>query len=401
MIKKIFIWLEANIWKHFVILLTWRRNFIPILSIYYLSLPNTKAQEIWFYTAVWYAFSLVFQVPAWIIWDRLWNKTTIIIAKILLLLSSFIYVIWDSFWYFVIWATFMSLWADAFSTWNTSSFLYDTLIELKKEDSFKKISSSIKWRVSFLSIFFIITLPFFTTISLDFPFKIALIIDIFGLIVAFSLFPSRWHSHTHEKLTFSILKNTLRESKWSGLFSIMVFSSIIWSFLLVDWSFRTPYMQSLWYPVIYIGFVMGLSRLVWFWVWKYAHRIENIFPFKKLMLFEIFLFWLYYIWVSFLSNPYVVWVAFSLIIWYFRWRSEIYTDHIINLIPWKKYKSTILSIRWLISWVLQIILMVFIWFVMTSSYKLWFFVMWIVLFILLLIIYLFFIRKIDSDKLEV
>jgi hypothetical protein len=51
MFKKLFS-LEANIWKHFIILFTARRNFIPILSIYYLSLPNTKAQEIGFYTAV-------------------------------------------------------------------------------------------------------------------------------------------------------------------------------------------------------------------------------------------------------------------------------------------------------------------------------------------------------------
>lgn len=400
MIKKIFIWLEANIWKHFVILLTARRNFIPILSIYYLSLPNTKAQEIWFYTAVWYVASLFFQIPAWIIWDRLWNKTTIIISKILLVLSSLIYIIWDNFWYFIVWSALMSLWIDAFSTWNTSVFLHDTLIELKKENKFKEISSSIKWWVSFLSIFFIIALPFFTTISLVFPFKIGLVIDIVGLLVALSLFPARWHAHKHEKITLKILKTTLNESKWSWLLPVIVFSSIIWAFLIVDSSFRSPYLQSIWYPVIYIGFVMWISRFVRFLVWKYAHKIENIFPFKTLMLIETFIFWFYYMLVSFIDNPYIVWWMFSLIVWYFWWRSEIYTDHIINLIPWKKYKSTILSIKWQISGIIQITLMVFIWFLMTKSYKLWFFVMWLILFLSLLFVYFFFIRKLDFSHLE-
>lgn len=386
-------WLKSNIWKHFIILFTGRRNFIPMLSIYYLSLPNTKAQEIGFYTAAWYALSLVFQIPAWIIWDRLGNKTTIIISKILILISSYMYVIWDNFWYFLVWAVFMSLWADAFSTWNTSAFLHDTLTNLNREGDFKRISSSIKWRVSFLSIFFIIALPFFTKISLNFPFKIALWIDIIWLLVAISLFPARWDSLKHELISYSNIKKTINESKWSGLFSIIFFSAIIAAFLTTDNSFRTPYLTSLGYPIIYIWFVMGLSRFVWFIVWKYAHKIEDFLPFKKLMLLEIFIFSFYYISASYINNPYVVWIIFSLVVWYNRGRNEIYTDHIINLIPWKKYKSTILSIKWQISWIIQIIMITIIGFVMNKSYKLWFMVLWITLFILLMTVYLFLIKE--------
>ena len=85
--------LESNIWKYFIILFTGRRNFIPILSIYYLSLPNAQAQEIGFYTAAGFAISLIFQIPAGIIGDRLGNKTTIIIAKICLVISSLMFVV--------------------------------------------------------------------------------------------------------------------------------------------------------------------------------------------------------------------------------------------------------------------------------------------------------------------
>jgi hypothetical protein len=386
-------WLESNIRKYFIIIFTGRRNFIPLLSIYYLSLPWTHAQEIWFYTAVWYAISLIFQIPAGIIWDKLWNKTTIIIAKICLLLSSFMYVIGDNFWYFLIWGALLSLWADAFSTWNTSVFLHDTLTELKKEDKFKKISSSMRGRVSFLSIFFIIALPFFTTISLVLPFKIALVIDIVWLLVAISLFPARWNAEKHETITLKNFKTTIKEAKWSWLFSIIVFSAIILAFLFVDWSFRSPYLTSLWYPIAYIWFVMWSSRFVWFIVWKYIHKLEEVVSFKQIMLLEIFIFSFYYISASFINNPYVVWIIFSIVTWYFRWRSEIYTDHIINRIPWKKYKSTILSIKWQISWIIQVILMLLIGLIMNISYKLWFFIMGISLFILLMGVYIFSIKN--------
>lgn len=386
-------WLESNIWKHFIILFTSRRNFIPILSIYYLSLPNSQAQEIGFYMTAWYIASLIFQLPAWVIWDRLWNKTTIIISKVFLVLSSLMLVFWYNFWYFFAGAIFMSLWADAFTTWNTWAFLHDTLTNLWKEDKFKKISSSMKWWVSFLSIFFIITLPFFTKISLNFPFIIGLWIDIVWLLVAFSLYPARWNAHLHEKINLKNLTETLKISTWTWLIPIIIFSSIILAFLQVDWSFRTPYLESLWYPVIFLWFVMWLSRFVRFLVWQYAHKIEDKISLNKLMLAEIFIFSFYYIWAYFITNPYILWLLFSVVIWYNWWRYDIYTDHIINLIPGKKYKSTILSIKWFISSIIQIFLMLGIWFIMNTSYKLWFLVMWIILFLSLSIVYLFFLKE--------
>ncbi len=386
-------WLESNIWKHFIILFTSRRNFIPILSIYYLSLQNSQAQEIWFYMTAWYIASLVFQLPAWYIWDKFWNKITIIISKIFLILSSLWFVIWDNFWYFFAWAIFMALWADAFTTWNTSIFLHDTLTSLWKESKFKKISSSMKWWVSFLSIFFIITLPFFTKISLVFPFIIALWIDIIWLLVAFLLFPVKSEHHENEKINIKNLKETLKLSSWTWLFQVIIFSSVIIAFLQVDWSFRTPYLESLGYPVIFLWFVMWLSRFVRFIVWQFAHKIEDKIDFHKLMLIEIFVFSFYYIWAYFITNPYLLWLLFSVVIWYMWWRYDIYTDHIINLIPWKKYKSTILSIKWFLSSIIQILLMIPIAFIMNKSYSLGFLVLWIILFFSLSSVYFWFLRK--------
>lgn len=393
MLKKIFVGLEANIRKYFFILFTWRRNFLPILSVYYLSLPDTNAQQIWFYTAIWFAISFIFQIPAWIIGDKMGNKTTIIIAKLCLLLSSLMYLIWDDFIYFVLWSTLMGLGVDAFSTWNTSMFLHDTLTALKKEHLFKKLSSSLRWWVSFLSVFFIVTLPFFTTISLDFPFKVALVIDIIWLLIALSLYPVKTTYEPHQAISFTNIKQTLQETKWTLLFPIMLFSAMIWAFLTVDSWFRMPYLTSLWYPIAYAWFVMWWSRLVRFIVWQYAHKIDAHIPFKKLLIIEIFLFSGYYMTSAWLDNPYIIGITFALVIWYFYGRSEIYTEHIINLIPGKKYKSTILSLKGQISWIIQIILMSGIGFFMNTSYKLWFLLLWSILLIWLLSVYVLFIKN--------
>lgn len=40
----------AGLRAYFLVLFTGRRNFIPILSVYYLTLPNTDAAELGLYT---------------------------------------------------------------------------------------------------------------------------------------------------------------------------------------------------------------------------------------------------------------------------------------------------------------------------------------------------------------
>ena len=44
--------LAANTWKYFVFLLSQRRHYIPILSIYFLTLPSTTAKQIGLYSGI-------------------------------------------------------------------------------------------------------------------------------------------------------------------------------------------------------------------------------------------------------------------------------------------------------------------------------------------------------------
>lgn len=42
--------IESNLWKYFLVNLTSRRQFIPILSVYFLTLPHAQANQIGLYT---------------------------------------------------------------------------------------------------------------------------------------------------------------------------------------------------------------------------------------------------------------------------------------------------------------------------------------------------------------
>ncbi len=392
--------LWSNIRKYFLVLFTARRNFIPILSIYFLTLPNSTAQQIGMYTAAGYIVGLIFQIPAGYRWDKRWNKTTLVISKLCLLVSSLCYVIGGNFRFFLVGAIFNSVGGDSFATGNASAFLHDTLSAQGRADRFKKISSSIRWWVSLVSVFFIIALPFLTSISMKFPFIIWLGIDVIWLIVAFSLFPVRSPNHTQNNITIKNIIATIKKTKKTWFYSLALFAAIIWAFLMADGVYRTPYLQELWYPIAFIWFVMGWSRLVRFLVGQYAHKLEKILPLKQLMFVEIFLFVAYYISASYLTNPYLIWIIFSLVIGYFRWRSDIYTDYLIKLLPEPQYKSTMLSLKSQVGGIIQSLLVFCIGFVMTRSYSTGFLILGISLFVVLGITYGLFLRETKNNSLK-
>lgn len=90
---------------------------------------------------------------------------------------------------------------------------------------------------------------------------------------------------------------------------------------------------------------MGGSRLVWWIVGKNITRIEKYIPFSRLILLEVFLFPIYYIGTSQLTNPWIVGILFSLTIGWFWGRNEVYTDALISRIHDEEYRSTLLSLK--------------------------------------------------------
>ena len=74
-----------------------RRNFIPILSVYFLTLSNTHANQIGIYMGIGYVAAMIMQMPSGYIADHYGQKSALIISKALLVLSTSFYIIADGF----------------------------------------------------------------------------------------------------------------------------------------------------------------------------------------------------------------------------------------------------------------------------------------------------------------
>jgi MFS family permease len=385
-----FLSLQSNLWKYLVSQFTNRRHFIPILSVYYLTLPDTHANEIWLYTGIGFTAAMLMQIPAGFIADYWWQKNALIIAKILILFSTIFYLIADNFWVFVLASVLLSIGTSAFSSGINSSFLKWTLEKLDRGDEYREVASKISWRASLGSAVMIVCLPFLTEISILLPFYVMLILDCIWLIVAISFYPVHSKIEKHEKKNIVAVIQELRGTRF---FVYAIFSSLIAGFLFTDSIYRSPYLVELWYPLAFIWFVMGGSRIVWWIIWRSIKTIEKYMSFRIFIISEIFLFPLYYIWVSYIKNPWILWFIFVVMVWWFWWRNEVYTDALIEEIPDKKYRSTALSIKTQFENIIQVVASFAIAWVMWISYSLGFQILGIVLCISLSCIYIFFLRK--------
>ena len=177
--------LQSNIWKYFLFSLTWRRQFFPILAIYFLTLPNSTAQQIGFYSAVGAIVAFFLEIPSGYFADRFGHKKTLILAKVFLLLSTFFFVIANSFPYFVLGSMFLSL-GFAFASGTNSAFMHETLSALKREKEYGKLMSKIGANVSLLSGLLMFLLPMLTAISIRLPLQVNLGFDIIGVFIAIS-----------------------------------------------------------------------------------------------------------------------------------------------------------------------------------------------------------------------
>lgn len=392
MLKKYFYWVKNNIWKLYVFALTGRRNFIPILFLYYLTIPNTTIIETWILTSVGMFCQFLLEIPSWYISDIVWHKKTLILNKIFILLSMFCFVFANWFWLFLLWFVLMHI-GMSLSSGTREAFLHETLESNKQNDLYTKISGRMWWTVSLISAVCIFALPFLTDISYVFPIVVWLFMDVIWLIISLTLVkPKVVYETTKTKRIWDVIK----ELKWKrALLSVLIFLIFLWIWG-TDTSFRYLYLEDLWYVVKRIGAVMWLSRVVRFVLSRYIHKIEKVWI-KKVMLFMIIFSPLAWFLAAILQNPYLIWVILSLKIWMDWALMPIFTKYIINNIPDKKYKATILSIKAQWQVIIKSLIVFGIWFVMNYSFRLWYVIL-ATLTLILLWVWFFFMQKYIKNK---
>lgn len=381
--------LESNLWKMFLFILTGRRLYIVILSVYFLTLPNTTANQIGLYTGIGALAAFFLEIPSGYFADRFGHKKTLVLAKVLMILSTLSFIFLQNFYGFVLGSIFLSV-AFAFTSGTVSAFIHETFEKLGREKEYTKFMGRIRGNVSLVSIIIIIALPFLTTVHIVLPLVVNLIFDFIGLITAFFLINPKTQAEI-KSATVKSINRLFKESKSLNFLPFVIFVGAIAGFLIgSSAAFRSVYLDFLGFPIIYLGFVIGFAKFTEFILTRYIHKLEEYFSMKQHLLFEVLFFTLYFMFVAYLSNPYIIAGVFAVGVGYLWGRTPIMESYILKYyVSDSAYKATVLSIKGQVGLFFQFIVPFSIGFVMNHSYKLGYGILGVVLFVILITSYWF------------
>lgn len=373
----------------------------PIVWVLYLALPNSTAYELGIFTTIAFVFWLLLEVLSWFISDIVWHKKVLLFFSISMILSNIFFIIpflqdEFKFLFFTFWSIFLAIWLS-FKSWSDSALLYETLEELWREKEFKIISAKMNSRVSIFSFITIIAIPFCISISDILPFLIALFFQIISFFICYSfLNPNIFERDLNSKIDFNQLKNIFRSLKWTFIIPISLFSWIILAAIDSSTRFRSAYWVEIWLEKELLWIVARTVPLFTFIFWHYIEIIEKYLNLKQILIINFINFSLAFYLFALTNNPYI----FALMVWIFNWfyhRTYSIVKHkIIDDLPNKKYKATILSLRSQISMVFLVWLPILLWFLTNDSFKTWFMEFSFILFLLLIIPFLLTIKTLKN-----
>lgn len=376
--------------------LTSRRNYIPILSIYFLTLPDATAQQIGLYTGIGWLAGFFLEIPSGYFSDKFGHKKTLILAKFSFLISTLFFIFGDSLIFFVFGSAFIAF-GFAFISGTGGAFLHNTLVGLKREKEYGDVAGKIHAKASLVSAVMILLLPLLTKISLLMPIKAYLLFDVIGIFVAFSLYSPKIKYGAEDEEGEKIFSQ-LKRFRGTGFYITSLFIGILGGSIMAMSPFRAPFVESLGLPIILIGFIMALSRVIWFIIGHNLKILRKI-GLRKLLFYEIFFFSVLTILSSQLKNPYIVGAILAVLIGYWLARSSLIGEYYLNnFLINKRYKATMFSIKKQIETFFQFFIVFIIGFVMVVSFSLGFLVIGIFMMISLLLLYPFVRDALDKNS---
>jgi MFS family permease len=336
--------LRSNIWKLNLFQIFKGMFFsVPVIFLFWQDFGLSTFQ-IMLLQSIFSISIVIFEIPTGYLADFYSRKKMIILMGFSSFLAIFVYSVSSNFWGFLIGEIFFAL-ASALGSGTISAFVYDTLLEIKKERQYKKIwgnmifLGTVSLAVSGILGGLVASFDLRSTIHLSIPAFLLL------LPLAFSLEePKRKKMLIKEnylKEIFIIIKNVFEVKIW--LKWLLVYSGIVFALnQAVFWLYQ-PYFQFSGLDIFWFGFVFAGFHVFSAFSSKYAYKIENKIPKRFSLISLIFLLALSYFLMW--KVVFVLSFLFCFIQQFVRGFRLVVVDDYINSVTSSEIRATVLSIE--------------------------------------------------------
>lgn len=334
--------LQNNIWKYALLLIANKRIFVAVLGAYYLTIPDVTPKIIGTILLAGSLSGFLFEIPSGYMSDKIGHKLTLVISRVLMLVSTIFFLVANNITFLMLGAIFLSA-SAAFQSGTGSAFMHETLQGLKREHDYARVMGKISSIGFAVPIIFMVLVPFLVSVSYKTPFLIALVIDVIGLLAAISLVIPPVPQEHIEEIGATNFRQVLQEGYRLNFFSIALFSGIISGTLFSIGGFRAPYQAFLEIPVIWYGVFFGIGRAFASLMLAYSGKIKKYITLPSFYGFQLIIYTLLILVLGIISSWWVVITAF-IIINAFQWGlSKIDEGYQLDIIKSSKFKATLLS----------------------------------------------------------
>jgi len=339
--------LKSNLWKYGLFLITGRRSFWPILTVYFLIFPNNTLQQIGIFLAIGQFFGFLLEVPSGFIADKIGHKKALIIAKLCLIGSTSAYLIGGNLWVFALGAALHSI-AFAFQSGTVAVFMQETLIGLGRGEEYSKVIGKIKSVTLIVTALLLATIPALVAFNFRLPFLVALVLDLAGLFVVFSfVVPKKTHVEIAE-IKAGNFGLVLQEAKKYNFIPVIIFSALMTGVLMGTGVYRDVYQQFLELPVIYFGVLLALSRVVASLVIRVIYKLKSVVDINGYFVLQILFFFPLIFLLGVVENKWVIAAIFIIIIGTLWGKGTLTTHYQLEYIEKSNFKATLLSLNGLL-----------------------------------------------------
>jgi MFS family permease len=339
--------LQSNIWKYAVYLVTMRRIYWPLLTVFFLTFPDNTAQQIGIFLGIGHLFGFIFELPSGYLSDKIGHKKALIIARLCWLISTGLFLWGENFYIFTLGSITLSI-AFAFNSGTITAFMHETLIGLNKDHLYSKIIGRIHSRTLILSAIILAILPFTVAINIRLPFAIALIFDLIGLLITFSFVIPINKQTGIEEVKPQNFKEVIKEGKDLGVYPIMILIASISAVIMSSAAYRDVYQQWLGISIVHLGIFFASSRLVASLISHNAHNIYINFNAKQFLGFLVLFYSMIIILMGYTHNKWFVAIGFVVIVGSWHGISPVFDHYKLEYIKTSKFKATLLSVGGLV-----------------------------------------------------
>lgn len=336
--------LESNIWKYTIFLIANKRIFVAILSAYYLTIPDVTAQKIGLLMLISSVAAFFFEIPSGYIADKMGHKNALVFSRVLLLLSTFLFLVTNSYPLLVVASALFSI-SHAFQSGTGTAFMHETLRGLGRDHEYAKVMGKISAIGFAVPVIFMVITPFLVNISYKLPFVASLVTDTIGLIAVLLLVvPKVSQQHVDEVRTTNFMQ-VMREGYHLRFFGLALLLGVISGTLIASGVFRPPYQVFLEIPVIYYGVFLGVGRIFASLLLTQSGRIKEYLTGRLFFGGSIFIYAFLLFVLGLIAEPWIVITVFMFLNGYHWGVSQVSRGYVLDIIGGSKFKATLLSVQ--------------------------------------------------------